>query len=241
MDKRVRWWGWVPVLLLCAAPAAQAQWAVVDVGAINQLVQEVSVLRESLSTMQQELSEARSQYAAMTGSYGMSALLSGQNRNYLPTDWNQLESVLQGAQGTYGALSSAVQSLIDSNAVLTPQEVTSLSPDEQSELKADRESSALLEAMTQQALSTTSARFASLEQLIAAIPHAPDEKAISDLQARIGAEETMLENDQTKLGVLYELVRANREAERERVREQAIADVGSWQGLPPLQFPRGEE
>ena len=55
---RVRLIQWVPVILLATAPAAHAQWAVVDVGAINQLVQEVSVLRESLSTMQQELNEA---------------------------------------------------------------------------------------------------------------------------------------------------------------------------------------
>lgn len=229
-------WGWLPVLLLCAAPAAQAQWAVVDVGAINQLVQEVSVLRESLTTMHQELNEARSQYAAMTGSYGMSGLLSGQNRNYLPTDWTQLESVVQGTEGSYGALSSAVQSLVASNAVLTPSQVALLSPAERSELEADRQSAALLQAMTQQALATTSARFALLQQLIDAIPQASNEKAVSDLQARIGAEEAMLENDQTKLGVLYQLVRADREAEHQRVREQAIADVGSWGSLPPLQL-----
>lgn len=231
----------MPALLLAAMPAAHAQWAVVDVGAINQLVQEVSVLRESLSTMQRQLSEARSQYAAMTGSYGMSALLSGQNRNYLPTDWDQLEGVLQDSSRAYGALASAVQSLTAANAVLTPQEVASLSPNERSELRADRQSSALLQALTRQALSTTSARFTSLQQLIEAIPRAQNQKAILDLQARIGAAETMLQNDQTKLGVLYELARANRAAQQERVREQAIADIGSWQALPPLQFPQGAE
>ena len=233
---RFRMIQWVPVLLSAVAPVAHAQWAVVDVGAINQLVQEVAVLRQSLSAAQQTLAETRSQYAAMTGSYGMSALLSGQNRNYLPTDWGQLQAVLQGTGGTYGALASTVEQLVTANAVLTPGEVAALSPSEQSRLETERQSAALLQAETRVALSTTSARFTALQQLISAIPRAQTQKAVLDLQARIGAEETMLENDQSKLGVLYEVARANREAEREQVREAAIAGIGSYANLPPLTF-----
>ena len=233
---RVRMIQWVPVLLSAMAPVAHAQWAVVDVGAINQLVQEVAVLRQSLSAAQQTLAETRSQYAAMTGSYGMSALLSGQTRNYLLTDWGQLQAVLQGTGGTYGALASTVEQLVTANAVLTPGEVAALSPSEQSRLETERQSAALLQAETRVALSTTSARFTALQQLISAIPRAQTQKAVLDLQARIGAEETMLENDQSKLGVLYEVARANREAEREQVREAAIAGIGSYANLPPLTF-----
>lgn len=233
---RVRVFGWVPALVLALAPVAHAQWAVVDVGAINQLVQEVAVMRQTLSATQQALNEARSQYAAMTGSYGMSALLGGQNRNYLPQSWSQLQAVLQNTARTYGALGAAVRQLVTANAVLTPGEMARLSPSERSQLLAQRQSAALLQAETRLALSTTSARFASLQQLISAIPHAQTQKAVLDLQARIGAEETMLENDQTKLGVLYEVARANRAAEREQVREAAIAGIGSYASLPPLTF-----
>ncbi len=233
---RVRLLGWLPVLALTVAPAAHAQWAVVDVGAIEQLVQEVAVMHQTLTATQQALSEARSEYAAMTGSYGMSQLLSGQDRNYLPTNWSQLQAVVQGAAGTYGALASAVQQLVTANAVLTPGEMAALSPAERSQVLAERESTALLQAETRLALSTTSARFTSLQQLISAIPRAQTQKAVLDLQARIGAEETMLENDQTKLGVLYEVARANREASREQVREEAIAGIGSFSNLPPLTF-----
>ena len=234
--QRVRMMGWWLVLVLLMAPVAHAQWAVVDVGAINQLVQEVSVMRQTLSSTEQTLNEERSQYAAMTGSYGMSALLSGQNQNYLPTGWSQLQAVLQGAAGAYGALASAMQQLMVSNAVLTPGEVAGLSPAEQSQLESERQSAALFQAETRLALSTTSARFASLQTLVAAIPQAQTQKAVLDLQARIGAEETMLENDQTKLGVLYAMARANREAAREQVREEAIAGIGSFSNLPPLTF-----
>ena len=226
----------IPVFSLASVPAAHAQWAVIDVGAITQLVQEVATMRQELTTAQQELSQARSQYAAMTGNRGMDQLLSGENRNYLPADWAELNAVLQGSGGAYTPLASSVQSLVTSNAVLTPEQVASLSATEQAQLQAARSSTALLQAMTQQALATTSARFQSLQQLIAAIPQATDEKASLDLQARISAEETMLQNDQIKMGVLYQLAHAESQDNDERAREQAISDIGSYRNLPPLQF-----
>ena len=226
----------VPLLLLARAPAAHAQWAVIDVASIQQLVQEVATMRQELTTAQQELSQARSQYAAITGNRGMDQLLSGENHNYLPVDWAELNAVLQGSGGTYASLASSMQGLISSNAVLTPQQVATLSATEQAQLQADRSSTALLQAMTQQALSTTSARFQSLQQLIAEIPRATDEKASLDLESRISAEQTMLQNDEIKMGVLYQLARADSEANDERAREQAIADIGSLGSLPPLQF-----
>ena len=223
-------------LLTVFAPAAHAQWAVIDVASINQLVQEVGTLRQALSTAQQQLSESENEYAAITGRRGMSALLSGIDRNYLPSDWGQLQAVLSGSAGSYGSLASSFQGLVSANAVLTPQELASFSPSEQAQVAADRNSAALLQALTRQALSTTSARFSSLQQLIDAIPRATDQKGILDLQARISAEATMLENDDIKLGVLYQLARSQRQANAEQVQEEAIAGIGSFRALPPLRF-----
>lgn len=226
----------IPFCSLASVPAAHAQWAVIDVGSITQLIQEVAVLRQELTTAQEELSQARSEYAAMTGNRGMDQLLSGENYNDMPADWAEISDVLEGTGGTYGPLASSVQALIASNAILTPTQVASLSPADQAQLQANRSSAALLQAMTRQALSTTSARFSSLQELIAAIPRATDEKASLDLEARISAEETLLQNDQIKMGVLYQLAQSDEEANDERAREEAIADIGSFRNLPPLQF-----
>ena len=62
--------------------------------------------------------------------------------------------------------------------------------------------------MARIALETTSARFDSLQQLIDAIPQADDQKAILDLQARIAAEQGMLQNESSKLTVLYQAAQA---------------------------------
>jgi type IV secretion system protein VirB5 len=214
------------LLFLAGAPAAHAQWAVVDVGAIVQLVQQVQTLRQQLSTAKDQLSQARTEFDSMTGGRGMERLLGATVRNYLPPDWAELDRVLHGANATYGTLSASLQSAINANAVLSANEVAALSTMERSQLETARRSAALLQVTARQALSTTSGRFASLQQLIEAIPAAGDQKAILDLQARIGAEQSMLQNEQTKLQVLFQAAQAEDRANRQRAREQVIAGHG---------------
>jgi len=220
--------------ILGLAPAAHAQWAVVDVGAIAQLIQQVRLIEQQLQTAQSQLSQAQQTYQSMTGTRGMQNLLPGVNRNYLPSDWSQVLGALNGSVTTYGALSAGIQTAIGANAVLSPSAVSALSPTQQSILQAQRQNAALQQALSQQALSTTSSRFASLQTLISTIGSASDPKAIADLQARIAAEQVMLGNDQTKLQVLYQGVQGQQWALQQRMREQGITDIGSLRSLPPM-------
>jgi type IV secretion system protein VirB5 len=215
-------------------PLAHAQWAVVDVGAIAQLVQQANTLRQQLETTRDQLQQTRETLDSMRGGRGMERLLTGTARNYLPPDWQQLAAVLDQANARYGALAADLQRLISANAILTPQQVAGLSAAERSQLEAARRSAAMLQVLTREALSTTSRRFDSIQQLIDAIPQARDQKAILDLQARIQAEQGMLQNESTKLGVLYQTAQAEEWARKQRIHEQAIASIGSLSDLPPM-------
>lgn len=221
-------------VLLGATAPAQAQWAVVDVGAIAQLVQQVATLREQLETARSQLDEARRQYESMTGRRGMEQLLAGTVRNYLPPDWRALERALNGLEGNYAALTAQLASMIETNAVLTPDQLTRLSNQERAQLDAARRSAALLQVTSREALEASSERFASLQQLINAIPTAEDPKAVQDLQARISAEQAMLQNEQTKLMVLYHAAQAEELARRQRSSELAIANIGSLRRSAPI-------
>jgi type IV secretion system protein VirB5 len=221
-------------LLAFGAHPARAQWAVIDVSAINQLVQEVEELRQQVATAQSQLTQARSEYAAITGNRGMQALLSGTVRNYLPTDWAQVAQILSGTSGSFPALAGSVQSLIQLNAVLSPAQVSALSATEQAQLTQARQSAALLQALARAALQNSSARFAQLQQLIAAIGSATDQKGALDLNARIAAEEGMLQNESTKLQVVYQIAQSQEWARAQQAREQTMADQGSLRALPPM-------
>lgn len=231
---RTRWLLACTVVFLGIAPVAHAQWAVVDVGAIAQLVQQVRVLREQLTTARDQLTQARQEYESMRGGRGMERLLAGTARNYLPAEWQQLAAVLDQASAQYGALAAELQRVVNANAVLSPQQIMALSAAERAQVESARRSAAMLQVLTREALSTTSRRFESIQSLIDAIPAASDQKAILDLQARIQAEQGMLQNEATKLGVLYQAAQAEEWARRQRTREQAIASVGSLRSLPPM-------
>jgi type IV secretion system protein VirB5 len=215
------------ILYVTALPAARAQWAVIDVGAIAQLIQEVQTLSQQLTTAQAQLNQAEAALATTTGNRGMQLLLSGTNRNYLPMSAAQLTAASQGAGG-YPGLASGVQTSMTTNAVMSPAQLAALPPPAQQQVIADRQTIALRQAVAGQALSNSSARFAALQSLIAAIPSARDQKGILDLQARINAELGMLQNEQTKLQVLGQATDAMSAVNAQREREQVIVGQGQF-------------
>jgi hypothetical protein len=222
------------MFMMVIMPAAHAQFAVIDVQAVVQLIQQIEVMREQLTTAQEQLTQAHEQYAAITGGRHMEDLLRGVERNYLPENWEELARSLQNVQNAYGALSGDMQRALDSNAVLTPAQLARLSANERADLEATRRITAMAQALARRALITTSGRFRSLQELIDSIGRAADQKAILDLQARIGAEATMLANEQTKLEVLERAAQAEASAQQQRLLERAIVDVGSLRRLGPL-------
>lgn len=222
--------------LLVAAPAAHAQFAVVDVGAITQLVQQVTTLRQQLETTRNQLTQAQAEYQSITGGRGMERLLAGTVRNYLPPDWAALDAALRQQGGGYGALGREVSNLTAANAVLSAQYVSALSADERAQLEAARRSAAMLQALSRLALQTSSQRFGSLQELIDAVGRTQDQKGALDLQARTAGELAMLSNDQMKLLATFQAAQAEELARKQRAREHAIAGIGSLRRLPPLEL-----
>jgi type IV secretion system protein VirB5 len=222
-----------PIAFLAASiqgiPTAHAQWAVVDAPAIVQLIQEVQTTAQQLATAKNQLLQAEQALQTMTGDRGMEQLLSGINRNYLPSNWTQVSGVLQGTGG-FSALSTDVQSVLNTNAVLSPQRMATLPAGGQQLIQSERQWSAMQQALSHQALSSASNRFASIQSLIAAISSAADQKGILDLQARISAELGMLQNEQLKVQILNQSAQGQQAALRQQAREQVIDGHGSFNG-----------
>jgi type IV secretion system protein VirB5 len=218
--------GLLPALML-AAPSAQAQMAVIDVASVSRLIQQAQTLTQQLEAARRQIEQVQALYQSTTGNRGMQQLLSGATRNYLPTNWAQLTAAAQGG-GAFGALAADVNAALVANAVLSAQQLAALPANEQSQIAAARNSVALQQALTQQALTNSSSRFASMQQLISAIGSTNDPKGILELQARISAEQGMLQNEQTKLQVLYQAAQAQAAVAAERAREQNIAGYGSF-------------
>jgi type IV secretion system protein VirB5 len=222
----------LPIAFLAAmleVPTAHAQWAVVDAPAILQLIKEVQTTAQQLATAKNQLLQAEQALQTMTGDRGMEQLLSGTNRNYLPSNWTQVSGVLQGAGG-FSSLSTDLQSVMSANAVLSPQRLANLPAGGQQLIQSERQWGAMQQALSHQALSSASNRFASLQTLISAISSAADQKGILDLQARISAELGMLQNEQLKVQILNQSTQAQQGSLRQQARELVIDGHGSFNG-----------
>ena len=221
---------WFPValtFLLGVAPAARAQFAVIDVASLSQLVSEVQVLEQQLATARSELTQAQTEYQSITGARGMGRLLAGTVRNYLPPDWATLQGALQGS-ARYPQLAADLQSAVKTATVLSAQQLAALSPTASAQLQTYRQTVALLQSLSHESLANSSSRFAALQQLIDTIAQTSDQKAILELQTRIAAEEGMLQNETTKLQAVYQSIQAQELANTQRMRELAVAGHGQF-------------
>ncbi|HEY6454821.1 MAG TPA: type IV secretion system protein [Steroidobacteraceae bacterium] len=220
--------GLIVLLFVGSTFRAQAQFAVIDVSALAQLLQQVQTLSQALTTARGQLAQAQQEYQSITGTRGMQNLLSGTVRNYLPSNIADLTSALSQVNSGYSGLSAAIQAAVHSNAVLTAQQLAALPADQQARISARRSTIALLQAITSSALSNSSSRFAAIQQLINAIGSASDQKAALDLQARIAAEAGMLQNEQTKLQSLYQVAQAQQWVNTQQDRESIISGHGQF-------------
>jgi len=212
---------------LGATSAAHAQFAVIDVASLTQLISEVQTLEQQLVTAQNQLVQAQAEYHSITGPRGMEQLLDGTPRNYLPPSWASVEGAMQGS-AAYPALASDLRAAVRTTAILSAAELAALSPGAAAQLQSQRHNVALLQSVSHEALANSSSRFAAVQQLIDAIARAPDQKAILELQARVSAEQGMLQNEHTKLQVLDQGIRAQQWASEQQARELTISGHGQF-------------
>lgn len=214
------------VAALGGSGAAHAQFAVIDVASLTQLISEVQTLEQQLVTAQNQLVQAQAEYHSITGARGMEQLLAGTPRNYLPPNWATLQAV-QGS-AAFPALATELRGALRATTVLSPSQLAVLPPPAAAQLQSQRQSVALLESVSHEALANSSSRFAGVQQLIDAIARASDQKAILELQARVSAEQAMLQNENTKLQVLDEAIRAQQWASAQQSHELTIAGHGRF-------------
>jgi len=229
MDVNSWKWG-VIVGCVMVMPPAHAQWAVIDVASIQQLMVQIEYWKRQIEGMQAHLDQLKQTHAALTGDRGMQSLLptSETQRNYLPPDWAEMLKVLDGTSGTYGNLSAAVKAGIDARKVLSDARLAELGAPERDSLLKARQAAAGAAVTAQQAYTNAGQRFEALQELVNAIGDAADAKAIADLEARIAAEEAMLGNEQAKLATLYQASQAEQWAQAQELREAAIAGHGEF-------------
>lgn len=210
------------------APAHAGGVPVIDVAAIAEAIKQYEQMVQQLEQLQAQLDQAKKLYSSMTGDRGMQDLLANEARNVIPTNWQ--ETLAQMGGGDVTGLAKQIRdnaSRIDAN--LINDLLTSGTADAS---RGFANSAASAQASAGTVYDNAAGRYARLQSLVDAIGTAQDAKAIADLQARIEAEQTMLQNESIQMAALAQAADAQARIERQQVRELTLDKASSNNALP---------
>lgn len=151
--------------------------------------------------MVQEYNQLVEEYRSLNGIRGMASLVNNpQLRRYLPDEY---KNILSQGYGDWQALRTALDNPVGS-------------------VKLDkfrRDQLAIDEAMTLESYKQASRRFGDIQVLLDKINDAsiPDAKDMVDLQARIQAEQVMMQNEASKIAMMKNL----QDIQKQKMQEQA--------------------
>lgn len=194
---------------------AQAGIPVIDVSNLAQAILQVTNTITMITNQVSQIQNQVTQIQAITGSRGLGTVLNNPNlQNYIPTDAMASYGAVDGG---YGALSATGKTLRDAqmiyNCVDKPAgsarticQATFARPYQQ-------------KAYMQQGFNTSNQRMTQIQGLMSQINSTQDEKAIAEVQGRIGAETAMVLNEMSRAQYEQGMFQADQHAESNRQEE----------------------
>jgi len=194
-------------------PAHAQGIPVIDAANLAQAVQQVTAWAQQLEHMQRQISN--------TSGVRNMGQLAQTARLYLPREY---QSVLNEGIGAWSAIYNAAR-VFD----MTMSRLDGNSPSGQA-FAGIAKQAALNRAVAEEAYRTAGDRFAAIQTLMDRINAAPDDKDVQDLQARIAAEQVMMQNEMNRLQTLSMLAQAQRDLAMQQAAERRMA---AWRGEIP--------
>lgn len=195
----------ISAALAAPAPSHAAGIPVIDVSNLIQAIQQYQQMVQQLQQLQAQLEQAKRHYAAVTGQRGMGAqLLPEHYTQTVPRHWRDTLAAMQGdATGPIGATAKAIA---DHASQLDQPHFQRVLEEVTTAMRASLDNTAAAQALNAQVYDNAGNRFQRLQQLMGQIDQAQDLKAISDLQARLQAENGLLMNELIKLQAMNAMV-----------------------------------
>lgn len=215
----------IGAVLLSSAPAAQAQHIVHDPTAYARLVEDARTALQQLRALQAQVEQGQALFDSLNAISDVNALASvlglPEVRNPLP-DLRALRAAADGDLTALGDLADRAAAIRRETRLYTPPsgdaETYYRDSLERSGARTARDL-AIGEAVSQ----ASDQRLEGLESLRRALDAAPNARAVMDLEARLAAEQALIQNEQLRLQGLALTQAAEARLEEQRAREQAEA------------------
>ena len=177
---------------------------VIDVSSLTQQILQVQHMLNQIEQLKSQLETANKELDSMSGVRGLGNVIDSAYDTAVNTNPNQVlnDAGIRGAN-EHGLIGD-VADLYDSG----------------------NQNTAAWLGQSQKSLEQAQERFSELTGLVAEVNNSPDQKDILDLQARIGAEQVMLQNEMAKLSMLRSQAEANQALHAQRVQQMRVASSG---------------
>ena len=230
--------------LAVAVGSANAGVPVIDAANLVQSIQQVLAWSQQFDQMVQQIRTMENQYAQLqntynsfTGGRGLGTILNTvvdqAARRYLPDAADDVDALASGAVPRYAALQSTIAGF--KTAVTSTNSTTfGTGTTAANTLIAKINSLATQKALGQAAYTSAAQRTTDLENMISTIGVADDPKAIAEMQARIGAQQALVANENAKVQSMAYMQAYEQQQNEQRANET----VGHWgkDDLPPVTF-----
>ena len=214
--------------VLAVAPTVQAQQIVHDPRALAQMIEEARTTLDQLRALQTQVEQGRQLFDSLNDLSGVNALAGELGlptvRNPLP-DMRALRAAADGDLSALGDLADRADAIRRDTRLYTPP-AGDLDPAEayyRDSLERAGARTARDLAVGEAVAGAADRRLQGLETLRSALDTAPNARAVLDLEARLAAEQAMIQNEQVRLQGLALTQAAEARLEEQRARERAEA------------------
>lgn len=192
------------ILTICTASATHAQWAVVDAAALAEWAKQIQ-------SMKQQYDQLKEAQRSFSGARGMEQLVNNPAlRRYLPSNYQQ---ILNSGFGNSDQIRREYKRYgIEQAKVFIDKET-------KDHFNHNADFAAANRATSEEAYKQASRRFDDLDVLLNKLKTTHDPKDTADLQARISAEHTILQNENNKISMLNALAQAEDRLQEQQARE----------------------
>ena len=228
MRARILFAAATAALALVAAPAVQAQQVVHDPRAFAQMIEEARTTLEQLRALQAQVEQGQQLFDSLNDLSGVNALAGELGlpsvRNPLP-DMRSLRAAANGDLSALGDLADRADAIRRDTRLYTPP-AGDLDPAEayyRDSLERAGARTARDLAVGEAVAGAADRRLDGLETLRSALDTAPNARAVMDLEARLAAEQALIQNEQLRLQGLALTQAAEARLEEQRARERVEA------------------
>jgi type IV secretion system protein VirB5 len=209
-------------VVFAATPARATGIPVIDVANLIQAVQQVLDGITAINNQVKQIRQLQDQLDSINGTRGLGTVFdSPALRNYVPAEaYTALDAVDTAG---YAGLKVSAKALRDAGMVYN---CLDLAGDARTRCQASLAQPYQHKGLLQDAMKAAAGRLLQIEALMGQIDDTADQKAVQEIQARIGAENALLAHEMSQLQMLQGMADSEERIARSRERERQYQMLG---------------